>query len=157
MILSVVNMCEIGFSVTVLLYTADINPYTADEEADMRALGYFNRLGQSVDLRILVRDSDLRLKMTIEHRREFLKYLDDYDLFVYTEDDMHFDLRHLVSYVKESQWVANSSLSDHYLVGYQRYEENGIGMGHTQVLSDARALNGLNFIQYPHDLRMIHR
>ena len=72
--------------------------------------------------------------MTIEHRREFTKHLDDYDLFVYTEDDMHFDLRHLAAYAKESDWVSKSSLSDKYLVGYQRYEENGIGMGHTQVI-----------------------
>ena len=72
--------------------------------------------------------------MTIEHRREFTKHLDEYDLFVYTEDDMHFDLRHLTAYAKESEWIAKSSLSDKYLVGYQRYEENGISMGHTQVI-----------------------
>ena len=134
MVLAVVSMCEAGMDVTVLLYTADTNLYTDAETHEMEQLGFCTRIQGSVDIRILVRSAELQLKMTMEHRQEFKSMLDDYDLFIYTEDDMQVDFRHLTAYIAESHRLRNAAEGDKYLIGYLRYEENGISTGHTQVI-----------------------
>ena len=134
MVLSVVSMCEAGMDVTVLLYTANTNLYTEAEQSEIKQLGFCTRIQGPVDVRILVRSAELQLKMTMEHRNEFKAMLNDYDLFIYTEDDMQVDFRHLTAYISESLRLRNAVEGDRYLIGYLRYEENGISTGHTQVI-----------------------
>ena len=47
---------------------------------------------------------------------------------------MHIELRHLAAHAVESLILAEQPNAERYLLGVQRYENNGIGMGHTQVI-----------------------
>ena len=44
--------------------------------------------------------------MTMQHRHEFKKRLNDFDLFLYAEDDIHIELRHVMAYLAESKRLA---------------------------------------------------
>ena len=134
MILSIVSMCDAGWGITILLYTADSNLFSEAETLEMKQLSYCTRIEAPMDLRILVRSANLQLKMTMEHRLEFKSMLNDYDLFVYAEDDMQIDVRHLTAYITESGRLDESPDGERYLIGFLRYEENGISLGHTQVI-----------------------
>ena len=87
MILAAVSMCEGGAFVTLVIYTADKNPYTpqqADEMAQLAVCSAPPSLG-SLTLQIETRPGSLELAMTMEHRNEMKRMIDQFDLFVYME------------------------------------------------------------------------
>jgi len=135
MLCSALSMCEGGLRVTVLLYTADSNPYTVKETAELEALcGSCMSSKGSLDLEIVELDAALKFDATMQHRKAFLRRIEDFDLFVYAEDDVHIELRHIAAYVKASDHLARSEDGHKYVLGWQRLERNGIGLGAEHVM-----------------------
>ena len=136
MLHSAVSMCEGGLRVTILLYTADSNPYTPKELAELRALcdSCTGRIGGSLTLENIAVDAQLKFDATMQHRKEFLRRIDEFDLFVYSEDDVHIELRHIAAYVEASNHLAQSEDGHKYVLGWQRLERNGIGLGAEHVM-----------------------
>ena len=136
MLHSAVSMCEGGLRVTILLYTADSNPYTPKEREELQALcdSCTGRTGGTLALENIAVDAQLKFDATMQHRKEFLRRIDEYDLFVYSEDDVHIELRHIAAYVEASSHLARSEDGHKYVLGWQRLERNGIGLGAEHVM-----------------------
>ena len=142
MLHSAVSMCEGGLRVTILLYTADSNPYTPKELAELRALcdSCTGRIGGSLTLENIEVDAQLKFDATMQHRKEFLRRIEEYDLFVYSEDDVHIELRHIAAYVEASEHLASSEDGHKYVLGWQRLERNGIGLGAEHVMWETASI-----------------
>mmetsp|Transcript_14536 Transcript_14536/g.47364 ORF Transcript_14536/g.47364 Transcript_14536/m.47364 type:complete len:399 (+) Transcript_14536:1778-2974(+) len=136
MLLSAVSMCEGGLVVRVLIYTADTNPYTELEalEFDHVAKTCTGRSGGAVEIVVEEHPASLRLEMTMQHRHEVKKRLQEFDVFVYAEDDVLIELRHVLAYVEASKKLAGSAAGKKYMLGWQRFEKTGIGMGARQIM-----------------------
>ena len=135
MLLSAVSMCEGGLVVKLIIYTADVNPFTASEATEMREIS--DTCGSdvgSLDLEIQSHPASLRLEMTMQHRLDVRKHLGAFDIFLYAEDDVHVELRHVLAYARWSATLAKAESGDKYLIGWQRFEKTGIGMGAQQVM-----------------------
>ena len=133
---SVVSMCEGGLQVELVLYTADSNPYTSSQEAEMREIlgGCSGFFGGSVTFKLLALPASLKFDMTMQHRHEMRNRIDDFDVFVYAEDDIHVEVRHVMTYYHEALKLQKADHGDKYVLGWQRFEKNGIGMGADQVM-----------------------
>jgi len=77
--------------------------------------------------------------MTMQHRHEMRKKLQDFDLFLYAEDDVHVELRHVLAFYAESLRLAAAPEGRKYVLGWQRFEKNGIGARRRR---DARRAGG---------------
>ncbi|KAJ1458176.1 hypothetical protein M885DRAFT_513224 [Pelagophyceae sp. CCMP2097] len=133
--LSAVSMCEGGLQVEMILYTSDSNPYTTLQEAELRHIvqtcsGYS---GGSIALEIRMCPAELKFEVTMLHRQDMLSRLDDFDVFVYAEDDVHVELRHVMAYYAASRKLEAVENGNKYVLGWQRFEKTGIGMGAEQV------------------------
>ena len=75
MLHSAVSMCEGGLRVTILLYTADSNPYTPKEREELQALcdSCTGRTGGTLALENIAVDAQLKFDATMQHRKEFLR------------------------------------------------------------------------------------
>mmetsp|Transcript_19009 Transcript_19009/g.28722 ORF Transcript_19009/g.28722 Transcript_19009/m.28722 type:complete len:340 (-) Transcript_19009:555-1574(-) len=136
MMLSAVSMCEGGMKIRVVIYTADTNPYTQAQTEEFVSMtksctGLF---GGSLEIEIEEHPATLRLEMTMQHRREVKKRLNDFDIFLYAEDDVLIEMRHVLAYYKYSKKLARAQNGQKYLLGFQRFEKSGIGMGAQQVM-----------------------
>lgn len=136
MLLAVVSMCEGGLGVRVIIYTADTNPYTAAEEAEMMQIAKTctGLVGGWFELVVVEKPASLRLEMTMQHRADVKAHLQDFDLFVYAEDDVFIELRHLLAYWKYAHRLSAAADGDRYMLGWQRFEKTGIGMGAQQAM-----------------------
>ena len=77
-------MCEGGLRVTVVVYTADINPFTKLEAEVMRDLAdtCSGRVGGSLKLELVEEDAALRYDMTMQHRNTMRQRLEEFDVFL---------------------------------------------------------------------------
>ena len=86
-----VNMCEGGFDVTVIFY---ITQKWSDELYTMtkrRAFCY--RTSNSIDILFSFHEAGIGTSLAAEHRKDLFKYLPQFDIFLYHEDDMIFRYR----------------------------------------------------------------
>ncbi len=74
-------------------------------------------LGPDVQVRVGLPDKD-PWSLPFGHRQLFADRLDDYDLFLYSEDDVLIRQRNIEAYLEMT-----SLLPDDYIVGFLRYEE----------------------------------
>jgi hypothetical protein len=76
---------------------------------------------------IALKPAKLRLFLVDEHRQVFYDHIDEYDLFIYSEDDIRVTPTTIVTYWRESMYIAqtigNDAASD-YNIGIVRYELN---------------------------------
>lgn len=142
MLLAVVSMCEGGLRVRVVIYTADTHPYTPEQDAEMRQLASTctGVLGGWFELKVVEKPASLRLEMTMQHRAEVKANLKNFDIFVYAEDDIYVELRHVLAYWKHSHILAAAPDGEKYMLGWQRFENTGISMGAQQAMWE----NGLD-------------
>jgi hypothetical protein len=78
-------------------------------------------------LTIILKHKSLRLHLVDCHRDLFYQKIDEYDLFIYTEDDIRVTPTTVTAYVDETQRIKSivgESRSSDYNVGIVRYEYN---------------------------------
>jgi SAM-dependent methyltransferase len=78
-------------------------------------------LGPDVEVRVGAPTTDPR-SLPFAHRPLFVERADDYDLFLYSEDDTLVTQRHVDAFVE-----VNDLLPDHEVPGFQRYEQTPDG------------------------------
>ena len=125
-------MCEGGLFVRVVLYTADTNPYTKAQKREIKQIEQTCTSEMEIDIQ--EHPASLRLEMTMQHRIEVQKHLEDFDMFLYAEDDVHVELRHVMAYLRHSRKLMNAPNGAKYLLGWQRFEKTGIGLGASQIM-----------------------
>ena len=122
-------LCELGFVVTAIIHTADV---WTDSELQTLQRNYICQ--NSFIINIEVYHKDIKLSLANQHRYNMIKEQDNYDLFIYQEDDMNLTPYHILSYLNHSTFFENSaSLKDSYAntnssniilpqLGFLRYE-----------------------------------
>jgi hypothetical protein len=76
---------------------------------------------------IALKPARLRLFLVNEHRQVFYDAINDYDLFIYSEDDIRITPTTVTTYWQESQYIADTvglQQAANYNVGVVRYELN---------------------------------
>jgi hypothetical protein len=121
---SYVTLCEAGSFVDVVIHSTVAYPVTLIDLLNSRI--QCSRKN-AVTMSIIVKPKRVRLHLVDFHRALFYDRIDDYDLFVYTEDDIRVTPTTIATYLSETErvrrLVGDDRFSD-FNVGIARYEYN---------------------------------
>ena len=120
------NMCEAGWDPTVVIFTAMSldHEWTERVRRLVSERNYCYRLGRSIDIRYDVHDKNISSALSAVHRQWIKRNLDEYDVFLYHEDDIVFQQRHLAAYLSETALLKERlpwTASYDYSIGFQRF------------------------------------
>ena len=101
-----------------MLYTGE--EWASDLLTFYKRRTYCYRINDSITFKFSVHPKSIGISLAAEHRKELPKYANDYDIFLYHEDDIVFRFKHLVAFVEETKRLQNL-LSDG--------EKNDYGIG----------------------------
>ena len=136
------DLCFTGVSkIDIVVHTTIAYPVTLIDLWNTRINRFCKRRGRNnqgnengqesdgpiLDMTIVVKPYSLRLFLVDCHRYLFYEKIDDYDLFIYTEDDMIIHPKLVASYLEETERVIDLvglNKSQDYNVGIVRYEYN---------------------------------
>jgi hypothetical protein len=117
-----VSMCEAGWSPTVVMFTT-----VHWSEALLRYYrqkSFCYRTNSSVEVRTSEHDPSINIALGAQHRQYLAKEINNFDVFIYHEDDMIFKASHLAGFVYETKKL-HELLPDNGLlynaIGFQRY------------------------------------
>jgi hypothetical protein len=116
------SMCEGGWDPTVLLFTTVNETERMYRYLESKTFCY--RLGRSIHIKYSVHDPSISIALSVVHRSVLAQEVENYDVFVYHEDDMVFKYSHLVAYLNETRRL-HSLIPDwgikNHVIGFQRY------------------------------------
>ena len=101
-------LCELGFAVTAIIHTADV--WT---DGELQTLQQNFICQNSFIINIEVYNKDIKLSLANQHRYNVIKEQDNYNLFIYQEDDMNLTPYHILSYLNHSTFFENSASVNH--------------------------------------------
>lgn len=118
------DVCAAGSHIDVIIHATVAYPVTLIDLWNSR----FNC--PNFSLTIVLKPQGLRLHLVDEHRKVFYDKIDEYDLFIYTEDDIRVTPTTIATYLSETQLI-ETLLHGHdklkpsdFNVGIVRYEYN---------------------------------
>jgi len=118
------DLCMAGSNVSVVIHSTVAYPVTLIDLWNSRLPC------PNFDVEIVLKPKSLRLHLVDCHRQLFYDRIDDYDLFIYTEDDIKLSPTVVGTYMEETRLLAET-LKDHptkkasdFNVGIVRYEYN---------------------------------
>ena len=116
------SMCEGGWDPTLVFFS------TIEWSTQIRRLfrqkTYCYRTNSTIPIRVSVHDPSISTALGAQHRRYMQDYMNDYDIFVYHEDDIVFTHSHLVGYLYETKLLQKIMPEDgwwNHCIGFQRY------------------------------------
>ena len=115
------SMCEGGWSVSLIIYTA-FPP--SDRLYDYMSSKIFcYAINKPYKVRFEIADKSIGVRLALIHRKTVAAELENYDLFIYQEDDIIVTHAHVVAYIQEMKnlYIRNHSSPLNYTVGFQRY------------------------------------
>jgi hypothetical protein len=125
------DVCVAGAIVDIIVHATVPYPVTLIDLLNTRISCY-----DRYTVTITLKPKSLRLFLVDEHRKVFYDRIQDYDLFIYSEDDIRITPTTVATYLYETQWIQNSLRPDHkhqhqeqhqpsdFNVGIVRYEYN---------------------------------
>ena len=117
-----VSMCEGGWDPTVVIHTT--SNWTQAMHRFARGKTYCYRTGQSVKFIVDVHDPSVGTSLAAKHKKYLRENINNFDFFVYHEDDIIFKHSHLVAYLNETRTLHDllpeTGLKDN-VIGFQRY------------------------------------
>jgi hypothetical protein len=118
-----VSMCEGGWDPTVMIFTTSNWTDTMFRYARQRTYCY--RTGKSIPIRLSVHDPSIGTGLSMMHKPVLQKEIDNFDFFVYHEDDIVFKFSHLSAYLYETRKLAEVVAPTNGLhgsvIGFQRF------------------------------------
>ena len=120
------DICVAGAKVDVVIHATVAYPVTFIDMLNSRFLC------EDFSIHIMLKPSSIRLHLVDYHRKLFYDKINDYDLFIYTEEDIQITPRTVATYLQETQRIrtilANNPSSKYsffdFNVGIVRYEYN---------------------------------
>lgn len=114
------TMCEAGWNVSVTILTANAWPKNLID--NVRERNYCYAIDESYSIKFEVHRF-AGLSLSRYHRDIVSRELQNYDLFIYQEDDMLVRFNHIQAYLLESDhlFTQNASYSSVYSIGFMRY------------------------------------
>lgn len=119
------DLCEIGAKVTLYLYTTE--PYSIEQLSMFNARTTCYHPTGSLDITVKIKPPALKLHFVDAHRRDFYDRINDFDLFIYTEDDHQIRPTHVAGYLHETAKLKNlvgEEAFPNYSIGFLRYERD---------------------------------
>ncbi len=121
------DLCFAGAQVNVVIHATVPYPVTLIDLLNSRLTCTNPSPRSGFTVTIVLKSKNLRLHLVDEHRPLFYGKIDDYDLFIYTEDDIRVTPKTVATYMYETervrQIVGPDKASD-FNVGVARYEYN---------------------------------
>jgi hypothetical protein len=121
------DMCVAGAKVDVVIHSTVPYPVTLIDLLNSRLTCTNPSPLAGFSITIVLKSKHLRLHLVDEHRPLFYEKIDDYDLFIYTEDDIRVTPKTVATYIHETervkQLVGTKRAAD-FNVGVARYEYN---------------------------------
>lgn len=117
-----VSMCEGGWAPTVVLFTV-VN-WSKRLKRYLSYNTYCYRTASSIPIRYHLAPESISIGLGALHRRVVADELNNFDVFVYHEDDIVFKHTHLQGYLWESKRLHQAAPEDglaHHCIGFQRY------------------------------------
>lgn len=116
------SMCEAGWDTTLVFFTA--LHWSPAMIRYMKQKSFCYRSQKSIGILVSEHDPSIGIGLGAQHRTYMGDILDDYDVFIYHEDDILFKLSHLNAYLYETkklhQLLPDGGLWDN-TIGFQRY------------------------------------
>lgn len=116
------SMCEAGWDTTIVFFTT-VN-WSPAMMRYLKQKSYCFRSNSSVKVLISKYNASIGNALGAQHRAYMKNITNDYDVFVYHEDDILFTLSHLNGYLNETkklhELLPENGLWDHS-IGFQRY------------------------------------
>ena len=135
-----VSMCEAGWDPTIILFTVLSWPDTMRRYVD--SYSYCYRTQKYVKVKYSVHDKSIGIALGAEHRKVLGAEINNFDVFVYHEDDIVFKLSHLSAYLYETKQLQLLLKEDavNHCIGFQRYRRLGWGGGAEQDIFEQNLL-----------------
>ena len=116
-----VAMCESGWNVSFVLFTAA--NWTSKLRKYIRLKTYCYRISDYLDIRYSLHNKTVGTNLASFHRPYIAKELNNFDFFVYHEDDIIFKNTHLSAYLAETKrlYEISPEALEFSLIGFQRY------------------------------------
>ena len=116
-------MCEGGWDPVVALFTTE--RWTSKIKRLYAEKLYCYRTNSSVEIRHMVFPKTINVALAAEHRHYMAKVVNNFDVFIYHEDDILMRFSHLTAFAEETArfkaiMPASHGLVDH-IIGFQRY------------------------------------
>ena len=73
---------------------------------------YCYRMGRSIPIITEYHDSEVGVRLGLKHRALVAKLINDYDVFIYQEDDLMLEYSHLVAYLHETKLLEEKVLRE---------------------------------------------
>lgn len=118
-----VSMCEAGWQPTVVLFTA---VHWSDQLLRyLRQKCSCYRIGKkSIEIRVKEFPPSISTSLAAQHRPYIAEEINNFDVFIYHEDDIWFKLQHLSGYLNETRRLHELEPETgllHNTIGFQRY------------------------------------
>ena len=121
------DMCFAGAKVDVVIHATVPYPVTLIDLLNSRLTCTNPSPRAGFTVTIVLKSKHLRLHLVDEHRSMFYERIEDYDIFIYSEDDIRVTPKTVAAYIYETervkQLVGPERASD-FNVGVARYEYN---------------------------------
>lgn len=125
-------MCEGGWDPVVVLFTTE--RWTSKTKRLYANKLFCYRKNASIEIRHEVFPQKINVGLAAEHRHYMAKVVNDYDVFIYHEDDILMRFSHLNAFAEETRKFKEIMSSDHGLaeniIGFQRYRRLSKGGDH---------------------------
>ena len=111
------DVCIGASVVDIVIYTTVVWPVPVFESWMERSCG---------NIEIRIKSPKWKKRLVDFHRDMFYERLNDYDLFIYTEDDHLLHPRHIFGFLRETEVLKDRLGEDRYIdysIGFLRYEE----------------------------------
>jgi len=121
------GLAEAGAEVSVVIHATE--PYSVALIDILNTRMYFDskRYVGSFNIKVVLLNPHVRLHLVDHHRTLFYDNLDNFDLFIYSEDDMKANVQAVATYLEETERVKSligAGKASNYNVGIIRYEYN---------------------------------
>ena len=122
-------MCEGGWDATVVLFTTEVWSEKTKRLYANKMFCY--RTNSTVEIRHEVFPKTINVALAAEHRHYMAKVIDQYDLYVYHEDDIIMRYNQVVAFAQETRRMKEIGLSfKDNIIGFQRYRRLNKGGDH---------------------------
>ena len=120
------GMCEIGFDPVVVIQTTAVDFQRPDVYESLVKSSFCYRTGSPIKIRIQLEDKASGIYLSEAHRKYLSQEKDNFDVFIYQEDDVLFQPSHLVAYLNETQRLRSLDKNNlkHFMLGFQRYQSS---------------------------------
>jgi hypothetical protein len=117
-----ISMCEGGWNPSIVIFTTSF--WSPIVRRVIREKSHCYRINHQIDIKWSVFPKNISISLAQEHRKYMKKKINDYDLFLYHEDDIPFKYSHVQAFITETNLLKKrlpwSGLYK-YIIGFQRY------------------------------------